>query len=57
MEAAVRFLKEWEPLPGAGRFPVQKEMVLKTRRPQDWTLTDRVTGKVYEWRNGWRQIA
>ncbi len=56
MLAAVKFLKEWEPEPGASRLPVRTEMKVNTRRPQDWLLVDKVTGKQYEWRNGWRLV-
>jgi len=53
---AIKFLKEWEPLPGAGRLPIQTEMKIVTRRPADWLLTDKVTGKQYEWHNGWKAV-
>lgn len=59
MLAAVKFLKEWEPEPGAGRRLIgeKREMVLRTRRPDDWVLTDKVTGRAYVWRNdGWQPV-
>lgn len=53
MEAALRFLREWEPLPRAASFPAEREMTLRTRRPGDWILLDTVSGKRYRWANGW----